>query len=333
MVRQLGLDLGSSNTRIFDKEKGIALRAPTAIASEVKSGKTLAVGADAKRMYGKTPPELRALRPVRSGVVAEPEAAGKMLKAYLGKLEAVSVLHRPDVVVAVPSKINEVERRALEDTVYDAGARQVFMVDAPIAGAVGAGLRIGGPRGCMVVDIGGGYTGAAVMSMGAVVVSDSLRVGGCDLDRAIVQYIRKKYELLIGEPAAEQLKTKIGTAWHIFDRGAADVPGRDLGDGLTGTARITSADICDAMEDKLSQIMGLIKTTLEDTPPELASDIYDYGITLIGGGAALDGLPELIKKSTGIRATVAKGAAECVIRGVGWCLGNEAAKKYLNFRA
>lgn len=333
MVRQLGLDMGSSNTRIFDKEKGIALRAPTAITAEVRSGRTVAVGADAKRMYGKTPPELRAYRPVQGGVVAEPEAASRMLKHYFSRLDAVSVLHRPDVIVSVPCRVNEVERRALEDTVYDAGARQVFIIEAPVAGAVGAGLRIGGPKGCMVVDIGGGCSGASVMSMGGIVVSDSMRVGSGDLDRAIVQYVRKKYDLLIGEPAAEALKIRVGTAWHTFDRGAADVPGRDLGGGLTGTARVTSGDICEAVQEKLGQIINMIKTTLEETPPELASDVYDTGILLIGGGSQLDGLPELIKKSIGIRATPAKGAPDCVCRGIGWCLGNETAKKYLKFRA
>lgn len=329
MIKQLGLDLGSSNTRIFDKEKGIALRSPTAVATEVKSGKTVAVGMDARRMFGKTPPELFACRPVQGGVVAEPEAATRMLKLYLGKLEAVSVMHRPDVTVAVPGRINEVERRALEDTVYEAGARRVMMVDSLLAGALGAGVKINGPRGTMIVDIGGGSAGVAVMSMGSVVTSDTVRVGSRDLDRAIVQFVRKKYDLLIGEAAAEALKIKIGTAWRNFDRGAADVPGRDLGGGLTGSARVTSADICEAVQDKLSGIIAMIKNTLEDTSPELASDVYDAGIVLIGGGSQLDGLPELLRRNLGISATVAKNPADCVCRGIGWCLGNEAAKKYI----
>lgn len=329
MIKQLGLDLGSSNTRIFDKEKGIALRSPTAVATEVKSGKTVAVGMDARRMFGKTPPELFACRPVQGGVVAEPEAATRMLKLYLGKLEAVSVMHKPDVTVAIPSRINEVERRALEDTVYDAGARRVMMVDSLLAGALGAGIKINGQRGSMIVDIGGGSAGVAVMSMGTVVTSDTVRVGSRDLDRAIVQFIRKKYDLLIGEAAAEALKIKIGTAWHNFDRGAADVPGRDLGGGLTGSARVTSADICEAVQDKLSLIIAMIKNTLEDITPELATDVYSAGIVLIGGGAQLDGLPELLRRNLGIGATVAKNPADCVCRGIGWCLGNEAAKKYI----
>lgn len=329
MIKQLGLDLGSSNTRIFDKEKGIALRSPTAVATEVKSGKTVAVGMDARRMFGKTPPELFACRPVQGGVVAEPEAATRMLKLYLSKLEAVSVMHRPDVTVAVPGRINEVERRALEDTVYEAGARRVMMVDSLLAGALGAGVKINGPRGTMIVDIGGGSAGVAVMSMGSVVTSDTVRVGSRDLDRAIVQFVRKKYDLLIGEAAAEALKIKIGTAWRNFDRGAADVPGRDLGGGLTGSARVTSADICEAVQDKLSGIIAMIKNTLEDTSPELASDVYDAGIVLIGGGSQLDGLPELLRRNLGISATVAKNPADCVCRGIGWCLGNEAAKKYI----
>ena len=329
MIKQLGLDLGSSNTRIFDKEKGIALRSPTAVATEVKSGKTVAVGMDARRMFGKTPPELFACRPVQGGVVAEPEAATRMLKLYLSKLEAVSVMHRPDVTVAIPGRVNEVERRALEDTIYEAGARRVMMVDSLLAGALGAGVKINGPRGTMIVDIGGGSAGVAVMSMGSVVTSDTVRVGSRDLDRAIVQFVRKKYDLLIGEAAAEALKIKIGTAWRNFDRGAADVPGRDLGGGLTGSARVTSADICEAVQDKLSGIIAMIKNTLEDTSPELASDVYDAGIVLIGGGSQLDGLPELLRRNLGISATVAKNPADCVCRGIGWCLGNEAAKKYI----
>ncbi|MBQ9080287.1 MAG: rod shape-determining protein [Clostridia bacterium] len=332
MIRQLGLDMGSSNTRIFDKEKGIALRSPTAVATQVAGGKTVAVGIDARRMFGKTPPELCALRPVQGGVVAEPEAASRMLKHYLGKLEAVSVMHRPDITVAIPCRINEVERRALEDTIYEAGARQVFMVDSPLAGAIGAGLKINSPRGSMIVDIGGGCSSAAVMSMGGVVMADTIRVGSGDLDRAIVQFIRKKYDLLIGEAAAEALKIKVGTAWRNFDRGAADVPGRDLGGGLTGSARVTSSDICEAIQDKLSLIIAMIKTTLEEIPPELASDVYDAGIVLIGGGSQLDGLPELLRRHLGIQATVAKNPADCTCRGIGWCLGNDAAKKYLKFR-
>ncbi len=332
MVRQLGLDMGSSNTRIFDKEKGIALNSPTAVATDVRSGKTVAVGADARRMLGKTPPELCACRPVRGGVVAEPEAATRMLKHYFAKLEAVSVMHKPDVTVAIPCRVNEVERRALEDTVYEAGARQVYMIEAPVAAAIGAGLRISSPRGCMLVDLGGGCCQAAVLSMGGVVTSDTLRIGCSDLDRAIVQYIRKKYDLLIGEPAAEALRIKIGSAWQNYDRGVAEVPGRDLGGGLTGSARVSCADICTAMSERLEQIIGMIKATLEETPPELASDIYDSGIMLTGGGALIDGLPELMKKRLNLRVTPLKGAIDCTCRGLGWCLGNDAAKKYLRNR-
>ncbi len=333
MVRQLGLDMGSSNTRIFDKEKGMALRSPTAVATEVRTGKTVAAGPDARRMFGKTPPEICACRPVQGGVVAEPEAAARMLKVYFAKLEAVSVMHRPDVTVSLPCRVNEVERRALEDTVYEAGARQVYMVDAPIAAALGAGLRISGPRGCMIIDLGGGCCQASVLSMGGIVTSDTIRIGCSDLDRAIVQYIRKKYDLLIGEAAAEALRIKIGSAWQNFDRGVAEVPGRDLGGGLTGVARVSCADVCAAMSERLERIIGMVKTTLEETPPELASDIYDSGIMLLGGGALIDGLPELMKKHIGIRVNPIKNPMDCTCRGLGWCLGNEAAKKYIRNRS
>lgn len=334
MIRKLGVDLGSWNTKIYDKDKGIALRVPTAAAVEVQTNKPIAFGQDARRMYGKTPPSLRAYRPVQGGVVAEPEAATRMLRHYFRKLEAVSVLHRPDVTVSVPCRINEVERRAIEDTVYDAGARQVFIIEAPLAGALGANLNITGPRGCMVVDIGAGCTGVAVMSMDSTVVSDSVRVGGLDLDRAIIQFIRKKYDLLIGEPAAEALKLRIGTAWQNFDRGAAEVPGRDLGGGLTGVARISSADVCEAMQERLGQIISLIKSALDETPTELASDIYEAGIVLVGGTAQLDGLPELIQRRLGIKANIAKTPADCVCNGLGWCMNHEdAAQKHLKYRA
>ena len=301
MIKQLGLDLGSSNTRIVTRENGIVLRAPTAAAINKKTGKTLALGSEAKRMFGKTPTDIEAYRPVRAGVIAEPEAAVRMLKRYFAKLEAVSTFHRPDVIVSVPCNINEVERRALEDTVYDAGARQVYIIEAPIAAALGAGLRIAGPKGRMIVNIGGGCSEAAVLSMGGAVVSDSIRVGSSDLDRAIVQHIRKKYEILTGELTAESIKINIGTALAGVERGKFSVAGRDLRDGLTGSVTLTSEDVREAIIPRLEQITAMIRTTLEETPPELSSDIYDHGITLTGGGACLRGIDRLISERTGIK--------------------------------
>lgn len=333
MIKQLGLDLGSSNTRIILKEKGIVLRAPTAAALNKQNGKTVAVGAEAKRMFGKTPSGIEAYRPVQGGVIAEPEAALRMLKRYFSHIEAVSLFHRPDVIVSVPCNINEVERRALEDTIYDAGARRVFIIDSPLAAALGAGLRIAGPRGIMIVNIGGGCTQAAVMSMGGIVLSNSLRIGGVELDRAIVGHLRKKYEILIGETTAESLKIRVGSVWPWIERGSLQVAGRDLRGGLTATLAITSADIREALQSRLEQITAMIRTTLEEIPPELASDIYDGGIMLSGGGALLEGLPELISGTVGIRAERAKNPADCVCRGIGWCLGNEAAARYIRYRA
>ncbi|NLW74484.1 MAG: rod shape-determining protein [Clostridiales bacterium] len=332
-VKQLGLDLGSSNTRIVTKEKGIELLSPTAAAFEKKSGRMVAIGAGARRMLGKTPVGIEAIRPVQGGVIAEPEAATRMLRRYFKRLEAVSLFRRPDVIASVPCNINEVERRALEDTIYDAGARQVFIIEAPLAAALGAGLPVAGAKGSMIVNIGGGCTQAAVLSMGGIVISDSLRVGGIDFDRAIVQYLRKKYELLCGELTAETLKIRIGSAWPKFDRGTYDVAGRDLGGGLTKTIKVSSADICEALYGRLEQITAMVKTTLEETPPELASDIYDSGIVLTGGGALLEGLPELITRLTGIRTIRAKKAPDCVCRGIHWCLGNPAASRYIRYRA
>ncbi len=333
MIKQLGLDLGSSNTRIITKEKGIVLAYPTAAALERKSGKTVALGAEAKRMLGKTPAGIEAYRPVQGGVIAEPEAAVRMLKRYFGRLEAVSLFHRPDVIVSVPCNINEVERRALEDTVYDAGARQVFIIESPLAAALGAGLKIAGPKGTMIVNIGGGCSQAAVMSMGGIVVSDSLRIGGAELDRAIVQYLRKKYDILTGELTAESLKVRIGSAWPKLERGSIAVAGRDLKGGLTATVNVTTSDIREAVLTRLEQIIGMIKTTLEETPPELASDICDTGIILSGGGAMLDGFPELITKTLGIRTYRAPNASDCVSRGIHWCLGNPSSSRYVKYRA
>ncbi len=333
MARQLGLDFGSSNTRIITKEKGIVLTAPTAVALDKKSGRTVALGAGARKMFGKTPDTIEAYRPVQGGVVAEPEAAVRMLKRYFTRLEAVSLFRRPDVVVSVPCNINEVERRALEDTIYDAGARQVFIIESPLAAALGAGMPVAGPRGCMIVNIGGGCTQSAVISMGGIVVSESLRVGGVEFDRAIVQHLRKKHDILIGELTAETLKIKIGSAWPKYERGELPVAGRDLRGGLTATVRVSSADIREALAGRLEQIIGMIKTTLEESPTELASDVYGSGIILSGGGALLEGLPELITKATGIRTTRSPHLPECVSRGIFWCLGNPAASRYVRYRA
>lgn len=333
MIKQLGLDLGSSNTRIVTRENGVVLRAPTAAAINKKTGKTLALGSEAKRMFGKTPTDIEAYRPVRAGVIAEPEAAVRMLKRYFAKLEAVSTFHRPDVIVSVPCNINEVERRALEDTVYDAGARQVYIIESPIAAALGAGLRIAGPKGRMIVNIGGGCSEAAVLSMGGAVVSDSIRVGGSDLDRAIVQHIRKKHEILTGELTAESIKVNIGTALPGTERGKFSVAGRDLRGGLTGSVTLNSEDVREAITPRLEQITAMIRTTLEETPPELASDIYDNGILLTGGGTLLHGFSDYLSRALGIKAVIAKNPEECVCRGIGFCIGNEAAERYIKYRA
>lgn len=317
MGKKIGIDLGTANTLIYMEGKGIILRAPSVVAVEKQTGKVVAVGLEAKKMIGKTPGTITAYRPLKDGVIADFEVTSMMLHQFLHKIDAGSFFNRPSIIVCMPYGATEVEKRAVEDATLEAGVKSVFLIEEPIAAAIGAGLRVSGARGSMIVDIGGGTTEVAVVSLGGIVVSHSLRVAGDELDDAIIQYLRDKYSVLIGEGTAELLKRKIGSVHPSVNRGTLKVYGRSLRSGLGAEIEVSSAAIREALSDKVEEIIATIKETLEDTPPELSADIYDLGIMLAGGGAMLGGLATLISERTGIRVTIAKRPLEAVCLGIG----------------
>lgn len=317
MGKKIGIDLGTANTLIYMGGKGIILRAPSVVAVEQQTGKVVAVGGEAKRMIGKTPGSIVAYRPLKEGVIADFEVTSMMLHQFLRKIDAGGFFNRPSVIVCMPYGVTEVEKRAVEDATLEAGVKSVSLIEEPIAAAIGSGLHVSGARGSMIVDIGGGTTEVAVVSLGGIVVSHSLRVAGDQLDQAIIQYLRDKHHVLIGDMTAELLKRKIGSVHPSVDRGTLTIYGRSLRSGLGAELTISSAAIREALSEKVEDIIETIKLTLEDTPPELSADIYDFGIMLAGGGAMLGGLPTLISERTGLRVTVAKRPLECVCLGIG----------------
>ena len=316
MAKIVGIDLGTANTLVCMKGKGIVLRSPSVVAISKSTREIVALGKEARKMLGKTPEGILAFRPIKDGVIADFDVTAKMLRAFLEKTDAISFLSRPSVIVGIPYAVTEVERRAVEDAVFEAGARSVALIDEPIAAAIGTGLRVGGARGSMIVNIGGGTTEVAVISLGGIVSSNSIRIAGDEFDEAIISYIRKKYSVLIGDISAEELKLRIGSAHPAADFGEADVCGRNLRTGLGAVLRVSSTDIRCAIEENLGQIITAIKTTLEETPPELSSDIYDFGIRLTGGGALLRGIDRLIEEQTGIKVTRAQRPLESVCGGI-----------------
>ena len=317
MGKKIGIDLGTANTLIYMEGKGIILRAPSVVAVEKQTGKVVAVGLEAKKMIGKTPGTITAYRPLKDGVIADFEVTSMMIHQFLHKIDAGGFFNRPSIIVCMPYGATEVEKRAVEDATLEAGVKSVSLIEEPIAAAIGAGLRVSGARGSMIVDIGGGTTEVAVVSLGGIVVSHSLRVAGDELDDAIIQYLRDKYSVLIGEGTAELLKRKIGSVHPSVNRGTLKVYGRSLRSGLGAEIEVSSAAIREALSDKVEEIIATIKETLEDTPPELSADIYDLGIMLAGGGAMLGGLATLISERTGIRVTIAKRPLEAVCLGIG----------------
>lgn len=324
MPKILGVDLGTANTFIYAKShKGIILRAPSVVAIDSDTRDVVAVGRSARKMIGKTPEGILAFRPLKSGVIADFDVTAKMLREFFELTESISFFSRPIVVVSVPYGVTEVERRAVEDVVLEAGARYVGIIEEPIAAAIGTGLRVGGPKGSMIVDIGGGTTEVAVMSLGGVVASRTIRVAGDALDEAIVSYLRSHKSLLIGDMTAEQLKMRIGSAHPSTDVGVQEVFGRELRTGHAISAEVTATDIRMAISDALDQILHAINATLEDTPPELSSDIYDFGMTLTGGGAYLRGIAALISSRTGLKVTMAKKPYDSVCLGIGRVIENE----------
>lgn len=309
--------MGTANTLVYMKGKGIVLREPSVVAIDSRGSKVLAVGGEAKLMLGKTPGAISALRPLKNGVIADFDYTATMLHYFFKKVVGSTLFSRPKVIVCIPYGVTGVERRAVEDATLEAGAKSVALIEEPIAAAIGAGLRVGDARGSMIVDIGGGTTEVAVISLGGIVISNSLRIAGDELDNAIVSYIKRKYNVLIGEITAEMLKKTIGSVHPSTDSGVMEIRGRNLLSGLPAIIQINSAEIREAMGEQISHIVDCIRTTLEKTPPELSSDIYDMGIALSGGGALLNGLDVLLAQTTGIRATIAKRPLDCVACGIG----------------
>lgn len=333
-MKSIGIDLGTANTLVYVKGRGIVLREPSVVAVEAKSRKVVAVGREAKLMLGKTPGSITAMRPLQNGVIAEFDITAKMLRYYFKKVSGSTIFSRPKVIICIPYGVTEVEKRAVEDVTLEAGAQSVALIEEPMAAAFGSGLRVEDARGSMIVDIGGGTTEVAVLSLGGIVQSKSMRTAGVELDQAIVSYIKRKYNILIGEATAEVLKKRIGSVHPATDRGEMEVRGRNLLSGLPAILTVTSAEIREAMKDEIEHIVEAIRITLESTPPELASDIYDTGIMLSGGGALLAGLDLLISRMTGIRTVVAKSPIDCVAIGIGRVIeSNNNMNGIVNYRA
>jgi rod shape-determining protein MreB len=313
----MGIDLGTASVLVFVKGQDIVLREPSVVAMERESKRVLAIGIEAKKMLGKTPSNIVAIRPLRNGVIADFEATEKMIRYFIKKVHNKRTLLHPRVVIGVPSGITEVERRAVKESAEQAGAREVHLIDEPMAAAIGAGIQIQEAQGSMVVDIGGGTTEVAVISLGGMVVAKSLEIAGDKMDEAVVQYFRKKYNLTIGENTAEEVKMKIGSVFPVENEQSMDVKGRGLITGLPQMVSITSGEIRIALADPMKKIVEVVKSVLEETPPELAADLVDRGITLSGGGSLVKGLSELLSQETKLPVSCADDPLTCVVRGTG----------------
>lgn len=320
--RDMGIDLGTANTLIFVKGKGILLREPSVVAINSDTKRVLAVGEEAKQMIGRTPGNIVAIRPLKDGVIADFDVTQTMLKKFIEKVASKSAFASPRIVVCFPSGVTEVERRAIDEATKSAGAREVHLLEEPMAAAIGAGLPVNEPTGSMIVDIGGGTTEVAVISLGGIVTSKSLRVGGDALDYSIVSYIKKEYSLMIGERTSEAIKIQLGSAFDVGENNTMQIRGRDLITGLPKTIDIGEAEVREALREPVALIIEAIKTTLEKTPPELASDIMDKGIMLAGGGAMLKGLDLLINHETHMPVHIAESPLDCVALGAGRALDN-----------
>ena len=316
-TRDIGIDLGTANTLVCIKGKGIIMREPSVVAVEVRTENVRAVGTEAKEMIGRTPGSIVAVRPLKDGVIADFDVTAAMLKKFIRDALRGGLFTRARVMICIPSGVTEVESRAVHDAAVQAGAREVDLIEEPMAAAIGAGLPVFDATGSMVVDIGGGTSEVAVISLGDIVTKQSVRVAGDHMDDAITTYVRKKYNLLIGERTAEQIKIAIGSACEneAEDENSMEIRGRNLVDGLPKNVVITAAEAREALSDPLNSIVDAIRDTLEKTPPELASDIIDHGITLTGGGALLRGLDRLISRETGMPVFVADNPLDCVVEG------------------
>ncbi len=318
--RDMAVDLGTANTLVYVRGRGIVLNEPSVVAINTKTGAILAVGSEAKRMIGRTPAHIVAIRPLKDGVIADFDVTEKMLRYFIQKVHRRSFLAKPRVVVCVPSGITGVEQRAVEEATISAGARSAYIIEEPMAAAIGAGLPVHEPTGNMVVDIGGGTTEVAVVSLGGIVTSQSIRIGGDELDESIINYIKKEYSLMLGERTAEEIKMAIASAFPMPEESQAEIRGRDLVTGLPKTIVVSAEEIRRAIEEPVNAIVDAVKNTLDKTPPELASDIMDKGIVLAGGGSLLKGLDERLKHETGMPIHVAEDPLFAVAIGSGKCL-------------
>lgn len=320
MGRDMAVDLGTANTLVYVRGRGIVLNEPSVVAVNTRTGATVAVGLDAKRMIGRTPGHIQAIRPLKDGVIADFDVTEKMLRYFIQKVHKRRVLAKPRVVICVPSGITGVEQRAVEDAAIAAGARRAYIIEEPMAAAIGAGLPVHEPAGNMIVDIGGGTTEVAVISLGGIVTSLSIRIGGDELDEAIIAYIKKEYSVMLGERTAEEIKITFGSAFPFPEEPYAEIRGRDLVTGLPKTIIVSAEEIRRAIEEPVTAIVDSVKSTLDKTPPELSSDIMDKGIVLTGGGALLKGLDERMGHETGMPIHVAENPLSCVAIGSGKCL-------------
>ena len=323
MTKDMGIDLGTANTLVYIKGQGIVLREPSVVAIRDDSKDVLAVGEEAKRMIGRTPGNIKAIRPMKDGVIADFDITQSMLTYFIQKSAAKKGVVSARIAICVPYGVTEVEKKAIEEAAQQAGAKEVFLIEEPMAAAIGAGLRVEEPEGNMVVDIGGGTSEIAVISLGGIDTAESIRIGGNKLDEAIVNYVKKEYNLLIGERTAEDIKMQLGSAYKIDDENESlEIKGRDMITGLPKVVTITEEQVREALKEPVYAIIESIKTTLEKTPPELAADIIEKGIMLAGGGALLKGLDQLINAETNMPVHIAESPLDCVVLGAGKALEN-----------
>jgi rod shape-determining protein MreB and related proteins len=316
--RDIGIDLGTANVLLLVRNRGIVIREPSVVAIDKKTRKVLAIGSEAKRMVGRTPANIVAIRPLRDGVISDFDITEQMLRHYIGKAhEQFALIPRPRVVIGIPSGVTEVERRAVQEAALNAGAREAYLIEEPLAAAIGAGLPVTEPTGCMIVDIGGGTTEMAVISLGDMVVNRSVRVAGDELDQEIISFARQRYNLLIGERTAESVKIEAGSAFPLPEERKVTLRGRDLVTGLPRAVDVSTVEIREAISGPVGIIVEAVKTTLEETPPELITDLMEHGIVLAGGGAQLAGIDQRLAYETKMTVYVAEDPMTCVVRGAG----------------
>jgi len=328
--RDMAVDLGTANTLVYVRGRGIVLNEPSVVAINTNTGKIVAVGIEAKRMIGRTPGNIVAVRPLKDGVIADFDVTERMLRYFIQKVHKRRHFAKPRIVVAVPSGITGVEQRAVKEAGYQAGARRVYIIEEPMAAAIGAGLPVHEPTGNMVVDIGGGTTEVAIISLGGIVTSQSIRVGGDELDQAIISYAKKEYSLMLGERTSEEIKMAIGSAFPFEDEPHAEIRGRDLVSGLPKTVVISAEEIRRAIEEPVNTVVDAVKTTLDKCPPELSGDIMDRGIALTGGGALLKNIDERLREETGMPIHMVDNPLDSVVLGSGKCVEDfEALRQVL----